>query len=862
MAPAARIPGLKAARWAWPAYAAFVVYGSLVPLDFHALPLDQAWQLFKQAPFLTLGVESRADWVANGVLYVPMGLLGARALGTGGSRAGPALLALAIAGVLAFAVEFAQLYFPPRTVSQNDLLAEWLGSLVGVLAALALGPWLDRWRLAWGQQAPALARLALTAYVVAYVLYAFFPFDLLISRPEIGGKLASGTLSWTFALSSERSWPRVLLQWMVELLLTVPVGMALTAGRAHRLALGVALAAGALLGSAIEIGQIFIASGISQGGSVISRMAGVAIGVWVWGVWRPGSLQAVQSWLSRHLRALLLVYLVPLGFASGWGRQDWAGWERALQSWDELRLMPFYYHYYTAEAVALTSLGSVVVMYAPLAILGWARRVSAGGAGLLVAGIAVVIEAGKLFMSTTHPDPTNVGLAGLSVWLLVKGLEVAGRHGRPGLPGRREARAAEPPSLDRRALPVLLDRAGIRRWLLPLTVLLPVMVAAATWPAAPVVVLAVVALAAAASWWLPASVLVILPLALPVFDLAPWSGRFFFDEFDLLCAACLAVGWARVRPRWFGSGDQGLSTIAFMVFGISLSISAAVTVAGAWAYDLNTFSHYHSAFNGLRIAKGALWAWLFVCLYRPLVRSQPELARWFHAGMVAGLALTVLVVLLERSAFVGLLDFSTDYRVTGPFSTMNKGGAYIECYLAVASAFVMAEIVLARRPAGFWGGSILLALATYAVFVTYSRNGTVALVCALGVVLAGGWRLRRRQGRALLPLIVVFGLVTVVAVPVLGGSFARERLGTIGRDLQTRWTHWSVALDLRDDRVSTALLGAGLGRFPDLHYWHSRTEVRAAGFRLEPGSGNPFLRLGPGATVYIEQIVDPPAGRN
>ena len=57
------------------AYLAFVVYGSLVPLDFRPIPLDQAWLSFQQVPFLSLGVGSRADWVANGVLYVPLGFL-------------------------------------------------------------------------------------------------------------------------------------------------------------------------------------------------------------------------------------------------------------------------------------------------------------------------------------------------------------------------------------------------------------------------------------------------------------------------------------------------------------------------------------------------------------------------------------------------------------------------------------------------------------------------------------------------------------------------------------------------------------------------------------------------------------------
>ena len=120
-------------------YAAFVVYGSLLPLDYRAMPLDDALRQFERIPFLALGVASRADWVANGVLYLPLGFLLTRWLMAAlGPRLGWAAWApaLGLCVALAVGVEFAQLFFPPRTVSQNDLMAESLGSLLGALLAL------------------------------------------------------------------------------------------------------------------------------------------------------------------------------------------------------------------------------------------------------------------------------------------------------------------------------------------------------------------------------------------------------------------------------------------------------------------------------------------------------------------------------------------------------------------------------------------------------------------------------------------------------------------------------------------------------------------------------------------------------
>lgn len=46
-------------------YTAFVLYGSLVPLEFRAIPWDEAVARFGAIPLLKLGIGSRADWVAN-----------------------------------------------------------------------------------------------------------------------------------------------------------------------------------------------------------------------------------------------------------------------------------------------------------------------------------------------------------------------------------------------------------------------------------------------------------------------------------------------------------------------------------------------------------------------------------------------------------------------------------------------------------------------------------------------------------------------------------------------------------------------------------------------------------------------------
>ena len=223
--------------------------------------------------------------------------------------------------------------------------------------------------------------------------------------------------------------------------------------------------------------------------------------------------------------------------------------------------------------------------------------------------------------------------------------------------------------------------------------------------------------------------------------------------------------------------------------------------------------------------------------------------------------MTVLVVLWERVAMVSLFDLAADYRVTGPFSVMNKGGAYIECFLAVASAFVIVELATSRQRLVFRAAVILLLLAGYAILVTYSRNGYAAFASGLTIGAVAAWQTSGNRRMAALPGLMIIAVVSVLGVLAISGGYAKERLEKSVNDLQARVAHWQVALDLREENVITRVLGSGLGHFPEMHFWRSLNEPRAATYRLETQDQNKFLRLATGATLYIEQIVSPPPGQ-
>jgi hypothetical protein len=98
-------------------------------------------------------------------------------------------------------------------------------------------------------------------------------------------------------------------------------------------------------------------------------------------------------------------------------------------------------------------------------------------------------------------------------------------------------------------------------------------------------------------------------------------------------------------------------------------------------------------------------------------------------------------------------------------------------------------------------------------------------------------------------------LLAAITLPVVGGRYARQRLAQAPQDLALRQAHWADGLALRDDSLATAWIGMGLGRYPQAHYWRSAEAMHAASYSLAREGETRFLRLGQGATLYIEQIV-------
>ena len=402
----------------WFAYVAFVIYGSLVPLQFTPLPWNDAWTTFQQIRLLNVGTGGRADWVANGVLYVPVGFLTAMLLSgqrRGAVRFAASLGAMVFVAALAVSIEFVQLAFPPRTVSLNDLLAELVG---GGLGAILAGVASDRFRELWAAMTGAADRLLprlLEGYALAYCAFSLFPYDFLLSATELADKLDSGRWGWVWAAGSGRgTGTAAAAKIAAEALAAAPLGLLLAGwGKSTRQAWRFGLA----LGIGIEFAQFFLVSGVSQGFSVLTRALGITAGALAWHRRHRFDPLRLAAAIRHSGWLLATLYILSLAAVTGWFELEWQGLEAAAASLREVRFLPFYYYYYTTEQVALLSLVSIGLVYGPLGIVAWANFMGPRAAASMAMFAAAVVESSKLFLVGLHPDPTNVLLAGIPAWL-------------------------------------------------------------------------------------------------------------------------------------------------------------------------------------------------------------------------------------------------------------------------------------------------------------------------------------------------------------------------------------------------------------------------------------------------------------
>ena len=434
-------------------YLLFVFYGSWVPLHFTPLPLDQALGSFTALPFLDQAIGSATDWATNFLLLIPLSFLWAQWLVPNtkvSSRFGKRLLVVVLGVAVACTLEFSQLYFPPRTVSQKDILALSLGAVVGVAAQYRWGSDVENLLNRIWQHESRQARLVRLLHVYLLILFAFsmMPLDLTLSLVELYHKWREGRVVLVPFGGLKGGVFQQFYETATDILVWIPVGVFWALGRRSSL-LKVAVA-GCAVAIVIEAAQLLVYSRVSDVTDILLAGVGAVVGAILANKGRNALAQIAEAragfWSVLWVlwaAAVLCAFWFPFNFRTAGVTLDTA--------WQAMTRLPFLMLYQGSEYQAVNELLRKIGFFLPGGVL-WGLRVAAhraergnDGPGwngiVLLAAVPLIVEAGQLLLPGKYADLTDVllatsgGLLGMVLigWVLGGGSIVGAAASEPAL---------------------------------------------------------------------------------------------------------------------------------------------------------------------------------------------------------------------------------------------------------------------------------------------------------------------------------------------------------------------------------------------------------------------------------------------
>jgi len=444
------------AQWAL-LYALAIIYCSIAVgptgFNFVSIGMGQAWQKFIAMPYLINGSDQRADWVANLLMFAPLGFL---ITGIIDPRRGivlrGAISLLALASCIAFllAVKFLQLFFPGRTVSLNYVFAQSIGSFIGVLLFWLAYPNLAREKTT---DARKLLIELLALFAIFYPIFMLLPLNFTLSANDLHDRLQGVRnilLSWP---GFGRSIIIRLALVVANFLAAVPLGL-LLAMKAKNRSMAWYLGVSVLVMALITGLKIFVISGTPYLAAIVYTSSGMFLGTCVVRWIRPKTIRTVRAGLLRALPLLIPLYVVAVLDVNGLLSRHWRTLQEALVSLDTRSLLPFWNWYIVSKAQAIESQAVHAIMFLPIGIMLSLRRRTTRRdvwiAAILAFLFALLVEVGRWFRPGMAPDfyeaVTAALAAGLSVklmqaiWAISEGEQIDGARPdggqNPGLPGK------------------------------------------------------------------------------------------------------------------------------------------------------------------------------------------------------------------------------------------------------------------------------------------------------------------------------------------------------------------------------------------------------------------------------------------
>jgi VanZ family protein len=386
------------------------------------VPIDpvEALQRLIHIHLVEHGSDQRSDWMGNVVMLVPLGFFMTGWLSPSGLASKPGAFVLSLGCILA--IKYAQLFFPPRTVTLNYVIAQSLGAVIGIFLFAAMRSPLAAVRHSVGRLESL--RAVLTIYTGLLILFMLMPLDFALSMDDLAVQFDK--LSGTFiALNGEgRAFVVRLALTLTSVAETAPIGALLSLTGRGRLYVGRSAGFAAWLGFLAMVCvyalTCLVISGSASLPAVAFRTAGIALGAWFMHWLTRENPDRLRYDLGRLVPWAVPLYLLLLFAVNGLLSDIWTTPDAAASEFYELGLLPLFNYYIVTKAQAAKNIVGHVVMYAPIGVMVWLRVRRTGGKALsfvLASLLSAIVETGRFLRPGLVPDINAVPLAGIAASL-------------------------------------------------------------------------------------------------------------------------------------------------------------------------------------------------------------------------------------------------------------------------------------------------------------------------------------------------------------------------------------------------------------------------------------------------------------
>jgi len=380
-------------------------------------------------------MRHRADWVANILLFIPLSYLWIAGLTVDYykrmRRFLSSIILVFLCSMLALVIEFTQLFFPRRTTSINDILAETIGACVGIFLWSLFGQSITNSIRQYSRETRPLNKIEwlLAVYCFGLIFYSILPLDLILSLTELAYKFRAGRIQLLpfgdFSLN-----PNYIYNLLRDIVVFIPVGIFISLLKTKNIrSFSSTITLGFIFVSLLELSQILVYSRFTSTGDIILGVFGVGIGAHILRYFKksPNRDETIFTdetrsfWISMLLvliysLLLIVIFCMPFDLIT-----DNVILKARLRGFWHV---PFARLYTGSEFNAISEILRKIILYLPLgAILASSvrnlsfptvlKRLILVFSIFYVMGLATFIELLQVFIKSHVPDCTDVILCPL-----------------------------------------------------------------------------------------------------------------------------------------------------------------------------------------------------------------------------------------------------------------------------------------------------------------------------------------------------------------------------------------------------------------------------------------------------------------